>query len=145
MVVAASTTVSTSKTFTYTTLLGGVFNNSSLPVQIKKVVISATTSVGGTGNLGAASLFAELVGQPFSAGAGATAEGACASVCETVGVGGKCYLVLKPTLSGNRNWVDPSSTATMISMSAISALGAQIQYAIRVYYTLGRQAGYGVA
>ena len=90
MVVAASTTVSTSKTFTYTTLLGecSIIPPSS-PNQ--KVVISATTSVGGTGNLGAASLFAELVGQPFSAGAGATAEGHV-PVCETVGVGANATL-----------------------------------------------------
>lgn len=143
LVVAPSATVSTSKAFTYAQVFSGTFTTSQLPVQIKKVSLEFNTSLS-AGVVGSASVFAELVGQPFTAGAGASLEGACASPARTVGIGGKCFLVLKPTLPANRNWIDPTSTTTFFSISALSTSGTQLQYAIRVHYTIGRQAGYNV-
>lgn len=141
LVVTASTGVSTSKTFTYAQLFGSRFTSSALPILIRKVVIEVSPSII-AGVSGAATLFAELVGQPFTSGAGAATEGACPSRLTTVSSAGKAFLVLKPRLSGNRNWIDPTSTNTMISMSAISAAGVSLQYAIRVFYTVSNESGY---
>lgn len=110
------------------------------------MVIEVDSSFVSASDSGSGSCFAELVGSPFSAGAGgAVNEGACSSLVRTFGHGGKCYLVMKPRTPGGHNFVDPTSTNTMISFSGLAREGASLHYAMRVWFTMGRMAGYSVS
>lgn len=132
--------ISTGKTFTYANLFANTFTTNQTPIMIKRVTVQALGS-----GPGATTLIAELVGLPFTSATGGTGtETACASRIGVTSIGQKLTLICKPRLSGNFNWIDPTSTNQMLIISGKSVLGSTVELAIKVYFVLDRQAGYSV-